>query len=210
MNHASALSHIGATDDLRSEQQSGAQLSTALWVFMAVASVLFLLFLAADVMRMNGADWAVISLPRELYLSTVLLCGASCCLHLAYRAAWKSRCRSMDLWLALAGLCGVGFLVTQLLAWQALALMQVRLAGNPSGSFFYLLTAMHGLHVMGGLLIYALSLKQLWGAIETRAYAWQIALCARYWHFLLAVWLVLYAVLSWLTPQLVQAICGIR
>ncbi|MCU6434486.1 cytochrome c oxidase subunit 3 [Undibacterium sp. Jales W-56] len=195
-----------------------AELSVALWVFIGVATTLFLLFLAAYVMRMNGADWSVIQMPWQLGLSTFFLCSASLALQVASKlahspladpasGAWRQGSRPF---LLLGGVCSIGFLASQISAWQALAAMQVALAGNPSGSFFYLLTAMHGLHVLGGLVIYAITLRQVWIASDPGRLAWQIALCARYWHFLLAVWLLLFATLNWLTPELVQAICGPR
>ncbi len=80
--------------------------------------------------------------------------------------------------------------------------------GNPAGSFFYLLTAMHGLHVMGGLVGWAVTARGARQDADPARTALRIALCARYWHFLLAVWLVLFAALGWLTPAVVNFICG--
>lgn len=185
-----------------------AQFSVALWVFMGVASALFSLFLAAYVMRMTGADWSVIQLPQQLNISTVLLIAASLALYGSAAAASAQKAQQSRRFMLFGGICSLGFLVSQWLVWQALMRMQVALAGNPSASFFYLLTAMHGLHVLAGLVIYALTLRHAWSANDSHQYAWQIALCARYWHFLLAIWLLLFAALSWLTPELVLAICG--
>jgi cytochrome c oxidase subunit 3 len=78
----------------------------------------------------------------------------------------------------------------------------VSFAGNPAASFFYLLTAMHALHVGGGLVAWAQALRR---APITRE---RVALLARYWHFLLLVWLLLFAVLGALTPEIVAFICG--
>jgi cytochrome c oxidase subunit 3 len=72
------------------------------------------------------------------------------------------------------------------------------LDGNPANSFFYLITGLHGLHVIGGLVV------ATWAAGKVAT----IQLCARYWHFLLGLWLVMFALLFWLTPELVQQICG--
>lgn len=94
----------------------------------------------------------------------------------------------------------------QLWAWQALLGAQVMPAGNPAGSFFYLLTAMHGLHLMGGLVGWAWTAHAAWP--DPARSAWRIALCARYWHFMLAVWLVLFVLLGWVTPEVARFICG--
>jgi cytochrome c oxidase subunit 3 len=81
--------------------------------------------------------------------------------------------------------------------------------GNPAASFFYLLTAMHGLHVIGGLVGWTVTARGALRGGGTARVAELIALCARYWHFLLAVWIVLFAAVGWLTPELVRLICGI-
>ena len=73
-------------------------------------------------------------------------------------------------------------------------------------SFFYLLTAMHGLHMVGGLAGWAWTVSA--ARREPAEAAWRIALCARYWHFMLAVWIVLFATLDWVTPEVARFICG--
>jgi len=97
-------------------------------------------------------------------------------------------------------------------AGQRLLEAHVLVSGNPAASFFYLLTAMHGLHVMGGLIAWSVTAHGAWPAdraepaLPRAAHA--IGLCARYWHFLLAVWVVLLATLAGATPALVAWVCG--
>ncbi len=167
--------------------------SVALWFFIAVASSLFLLFSAAYVMRMNGNDWSMIDLPWQLWLSTGLLTLTSVLLAAANKT--KNPYPLMASWGS-----AVLFLFAQLWVWKVLQASHITASGNPAASFFYLLTAMHGLHVLGGLVA-------LFITIRTPS-ALRIKLCARYWHFLLIVWLVLFAMLSGLTPHLVRIICG--
>jgi cytochrome c oxidase subunit 3 len=81
-------------------------------------------------------------------------------------------------------------------------------AGNPAASFFYLLTAMHGLHVIGGLVAWSLTTRRLDPLHDAPRAIEAVRLCARYWHFLLAVWLVLLATLTGITPALVAFVCG--
>ncbi|KAB2888178.1 MAG: bb3-type cytochrome oxidase subunit III, partial [Burkholderiaceae bacterium] len=94
------------------------------------------------------------------------------------------------------------FLGVQLWAWQALYTAQVMPAGNPAASFFYLLTALHGLHVAGGLAAWGVAV----GSASRPGH--RIGLCARYWHFLLVVWILLFATLGGVTPQVVRYLCG--
>ena len=173
---------------------------TGLWLFIGVATTLFTLFIFAYGMRMVDApDWSPIRLPGPLWLSTGLLLAGSVLMHGAARAARagvQPRARRL---LMAGGIAAMAFLGSQLWAWQALVDARVMLAGNPAASFFYVLTALHGLHVAGGLLA--------WSAADPTA-AWRVELCARYWHFLFVVWVALFGALGLLTPEIVRAICG--
>jgi len=172
----------------------------ALWVFIGIASTLFGLFFAAYVMRMDSNDWTPIVLPWQTWLSTAVLVAGSVTLERASRAAGAGRGDDAQRLLMAGGGCAIAFVLVQLWSWQALQAAKVMLAGNPSASFFYLLTALHGLHVIGGLIGWAVALRS--------PSPWRTMLLARYWHFLLAVWAVLFASLGWLTPEVVDFICG--
>ena len=179
-----------------------------LWVFIGVASTLFSLFLAAYVMRMTSSDWSPIAMPPQLWLSSALLIAGSVLLQRASTAAKAARGDRARTLLMAGGACAIAFVCVQLWAWQALQSARVLMAGNPAASFFYLLTAMHGLHVLGGLVALAVTARLASQSIDTVRIASRIALCARYWHFLLALWAVLFATLGWLTPEVVRFICG--
>ena len=188
-------------------------LGTALWIFMGVASSLFALFIASYAMRMDANDWHPLAMPWQLWLSTLLLIFGSVALQLASRSARSADWGRARALLLMGGIAALAFICVQLWAWQVLLAAQVRPAGNPAGSFFYLLTAMHGLHVAGGLLVWCGTMRRAWCAeasVGSHRIAWSISLCARYWHFLLAVWLLLFATLGWLTPEIVRFICGPR
>ncbi|WP_088959166.1 bb3-type cytochrome oxidase subunit III [Variovorax sp. HW608] len=180
--------------------------SIGLWVFMGVVTALFSLFAMAYVMRMNSSDAVTLALPWQLWVSTALLVAGSLSLQRASAASRRADAlRARGLLLA-GGLCAIAFIGAQLWAWNALLAAQVMPAGNPAGSFFYLLTAMHGLHVAGGLSAWAWVMRTFRRGPERGG--WRIALCARYWHFMLAVWLALFAMLAWVTPDVARFICG--
>lgn len=179
--------------------------STALWVLIGVGSMLFALFLLAYAMRMDAYDWSPIAVPPQLWLSTALLLAASGLMQMAADATQRQTRRLM--WGG--GLAAALFLASQLWAWHAQREAGVGLAGNPAASFFYVLTALHGLHVLGGLLAWAWAAQCL--APTTAgpgAPTWRIRICARYWHFLFGVWALLFAALAGLTPEMVRALCG--
>lgn len=183
-------------------------LGLGVWVMIGVGCALFGLFLAAYVMRMDGGDWAPIALPWQLWLSTAVLVAASLALHRAARAGERGLAVESRRALWAGGALAFAFLAVQAWAWMALQSAQVVAVGNPAASFFFLLTALHALHVMGGLLAWGVALRDQTRDADVRATAWRMRLCARYWHFLLAVWVVLFAALGVLTPELVAYLCG--
>jgi cytochrome c oxidase subunit 3 len=179
--------------------------SIGLWAFMGVVTALFSLFLIAYAMRMDSPDWQRLALPWQVWLSTGLLALGSLAMQLAARRAAAGDAPLARRYLRAGGLGAAAFVASQLWAWQALLASHVTVAGNPAGSFFYLLTAMHGLHVIGGLVGWAIAAGHR-GSGQTLVR--RVTLCARYWHFLLAVWVVLLAALGWLTPEFVRYVCG--
>ena len=187
------------------QARSGA-VSVGLWVFIGVASTLFALFLLAYVMRLSGSDGAAIALPWQLWLSTALLVAGSVLLQRARGSAQGPAARALLLG---GGACAIGFLAVQGWAWQVMQSANVMLASHPAASFFYVLTALHGLHVAGGLAAWEVTLRAVPPHGDPGDAAWRIALCARYWHFLLAVWIALFAAFSWVTPDVARFICGV-
>ncbi|MGE8576629.1 MAG: cytochrome oxidase subunit III, partial [Burkholderia contaminans] len=154
---------------------------TGLVVFMAVATTLFSLLLLAYAMRMREPDWQPIPHPALLWWNTGALALAGIALQRArrigpYRAVW----------LVSGGILAAVFVIGQLIAWHVLSAAGQTVTVNPSDSFLYLLTGLHGLHVLGGLAAWGVTIEQLRRADPFRAQR-AIALCALYWHFLLAV-----------------------
>ncbi|CAG9173520.1 cytochrome c oxidase subunit 3 family protein [Cupriavidus pampae] len=205
-NYASGGAGGGATSgDTRPGMPTPMPGSTGLWFFMAVVTSLFALFLAAYIMRMDSPDWHRVALPWQTWLSTALLVGACVSMQASAHLGRVGRMAPARIALRLGGVGAMAFVASQLWAWHALYAMHVVPANNPAGSFFYLLTAMHGLHMLGGIVAWAMVATDRGSGPRTLR---RIALCARYWHFLLAVWVVLVAALGWLTPELVRYLCG--
>jgi cytochrome c oxidase subunit III len=172
-----------------------------LWVFLAVVTSLFALFFSAYYMRMghgHGAvhDWSPVAEPGVLWLNTGLLVLASLAMQWArVNVARAELARTRD-GLLLGGLLTLAFLAGQFYAWGELRQSEVFSPRNPALAFFYLLTAVHGLHLLGGLYVWTRTLlrtaRKATEAIEVRM---SVELCTVYWHYLLFVWLVLFALL---------------
>jgi cytochrome c oxidase subunit 3 len=177
-----------------------------LGVFLAVVGSLFALFISAYSMRMTMVDWRALPMPRLLWFNTAVLVLSSVALHWAHMAARRNDIDGVIVGLCAGGASAVTFLVGQLLAWRELSAAGYFLASNPANSFFYLITAVHGLHLMGGLVALGRTTAKVWYGAAVTQVRLSVELCAIYWHFLLLVWLVLLGLLTGWTDDFV-AVC---
>jgi cytochrome c oxidase subunit 3 len=167
-----------------------------LGVFLAVVGSLFALFISAYAIRMQLSDWRDVPLPRVLWLNTGMLILSSIALHGARKAALKGEEEELKLGLLAAGVTALAFLSGQLLAWRQLTADGYLLASNSANAFFYVLTGIHGLHLLGGLVALGRTIAKAWRGIAPDRLRLSVELCATYWHFLLLVWLILLSVLT--------------
>jgi Heme/copper-type cytochrome/quinol oxidase, subunit 3 len=166
-----------------------------LWVFLGVVTVLFSIIVNAYLMRMELVDWHPLPEPRLLWLNTGLLILSSAAMQWARLAARRGEIDGLKLGLLAGGVFAWAFLAGQLWAWQQLGALGYFVATNPANSFFYLITALHGLHLLGGLVAGGKTTVKLWRGFDMVQLRLSVELCAVYWHFLLAVWLVLFSLL---------------
>jgi cytochrome c oxidase subunit 3 len=164
-------------------------------VFLGVASVLFSLFIVAYVDRMTLADWRPLPDPWLLWVNTALLVASSVAMHRAWIGADRGRIDLVKKGVLAAGGFAFAFLVGQLLAWQQLTALGYFAAANPANAFFYLFTALHALHLLGGLVAWGRTTAKVQRGFEPSQVHISVELCAIYWHFLLVVWLILFGLL---------------
>jgi cytochrome c oxidase subunit III len=181
-------------------------IKTALWSFLAVATSLFALFLSAYATRLGLADWTPLPRPRLLMVNTAVLVGASLAMQWAVHAARNGDAATMLRGLSAGGLLSLVFVAGQLVVWKQLHDAGFAVASGAAADFFYLLTAVHGLHVLGGVVAWVRASRRAWRDPAPARTTLAIELCATYWHYLLAVWLVLYALL--VSNALGLAICS--
>ena len=170
-----------------------------LWIFMAVVTSLFSLMLSAYSMRMHqSVGWCHLTIPRILWLNTVVLLAASVAMQLASGAVSRGK-RAIVKWALVAGgVLTIAFLAGQMLAWQAVGPSLYFIQGSPAIAFFYVLTIAHGLHLIGGLIVLGRASLRFAGGAEPVDLRQSLSLCAIYWHFLLLVWLAVFGVLLFL------------
>lgn len=168
-----------------------------LGVFLAVAGSLLVLLVSAYAMRMGMEDWRPLPQPGLLWVNTGVLVASSAALHRARVAVHRGDREGARAWLLAGGLAAVAFLAGQVLAWKQLAAAGYRLTTNPADAFFYLITAVHGLHVLGGLAALGRTGAKLRRGAGPGELRLGVELCATYWHFLLVVWIALFCVLAY-------------
>lgn len=168
----------------------------ALVVIIAVVASLFGLFLSAYLMRMEYADWRPMPLPSLLWLNTAVLVACSIAMQAAYFAVRSGRTQTLKVALLGGAVLSLAFVAGQYVVWQQLNAAGYYFGPNPASAFFFLLTGLHVLHLLGGLVAWGRTGLRVWGGADPVAVRLSVELCTVYWHFLLAVWIVLFAMLS--------------
>ena len=180
-----------------------------LWIFLGVVSSLFGLFFAAYFMRMGhdvrATDWQPFPEPLILWLNTLALILGSIAMQWARASIAKGDGKQTRSALIGAGVMTFAFLIGQCLAWRLMIVSGYFNPGNPAVAFFYVLTLVYALHVAGGLYVWARMLARMRNQIAVsedtaalemrRRFRLSVELCTTYWHYLLFVWLVMFALL---------------
>lgn len=178
---------------------------TGVWVGIGAITMSFAAYSSALIVRQGAnPDWLHFTLPPVLFFNTLVVLASSVTLYMARahtgaRADRAGSASAIDArrlgWLYITISLGLLFLAGQILAWRNLAAQGLSLASGPSSSFFYLLTAMHGLHLLGGLagLLYVVYRVRRASAVRTVS-AYEAA--SLYWHFMTVLWLYLFAILA--------------
>lgn len=170
--------------------------SSGIWIGVFAITMSFAAFTSALFVREGTADWTHLTLPPVLYFNTVLLLASSFTLERARKsfAAGMSgnleAHRKASAWVLVTLLLGLGFCVGQFRAWQDLRAEGIYLATNPNSSFFYLLTFLHALHVLVGILVLVyLAGRLMAGHTTVRRTLFENT--AVYWHFMAVLWVYL-------------------
>lgn len=168
----------------------------ALIFFLVVASVLFSLFTVSYFIRMELPDWTPLSEPTLLWANTALLIVSSVLFQWATNISNSDSSRNLRSAFVGGGIFAVLFIVGQLMTWNELQGAGYYMTSNPANSFYYLLTGAHALHLLGGLWVWSKSSIRLLSGGDPSEVKLSIELCTLYWHFLLIVWLGMFAMMA--------------
>lgn len=180
---------------------AGSPARTGVWIGIATITMSFAAYTSAMVVRQSsGADWQAIHLPPILYLNTLLLLASSATFEVGRRRLEAGRAGAGVAgagtgWLHLTLVLGLCFIAGQLVAWRDLAAQGLYIATTPNSGFFYVLTALHGLHLLGGIgaLVYLVMRVRASAGPAPVSVAGAVGL---YWHFMDVLWLYLLLVLA--------------
>lgn len=188
--HASIAHDAVQVSRLRSTPQQ----VIGLYAFIIIATSLFLLFVVSYQMRMSYPDWRAAPEPSQLWLSSLALLLSSLLLQMAKTVMKGDRRELAIRYFLFAGVLSCVFVLVQLWSWQAMLASGYFVNGNPANSFFFLITGVHALHVVGGVVAWCLAARAS-RHVDDAAFGLSLRLCAVYWHFLFVVWLFLFYML---------------
>ncbi|QRR03146.1 cytochrome c oxidase subunit 3 [Dyadobacter sandarakinus] len=166
-----------------------------LWLFLVTIIMLFASQTSAYLVRRAEGNWLEFEMPQIFWYSTVVLALSSAAMQWAYFAAKKDRFRELKIAISITFVLGLAFLFMQFEGWKKLVEMNVYFVGNPSGSFFYVFTGLHGLHLISGIIVLMFSLA---AAVRMNVHSKnlrKIEICVTYWHFLDILWIYLFVFL---------------
>ena len=182
--------HEGATLDL-SKGKLG------LRYIMIISTIFFCLFIVTYSDRLVYPDWQKMPEPLMLWLNTFILLISSAFFLNAQIAAKNNQFVIVKKRLIVIGVLALAFLIGQLIVWLQFINLGYYVSSNPANAYFYVFTALHGLHLLGGLVYWVMTINKVWvlSDIVVAKAKHTVELCAIYWHFLLAVWVVLFGLM---------------
>lgn len=164
----------------------------ALWLFIVTVVMIFAAFTSAHIVRQADGDWLIYDLPSMLWYTSGIIILSSVFMQWAYSAAKKDKPEQVKLALSITTVLGILFLVGQVKAWGQMVDANVYFTGNPAGSFLYIFTGIHGLHLVSGViyLIYML-ISSFRYKVHSKNML-NMEMSATWWHFLGGLWIYLF------------------
>jgi cytochrome c oxidase subunit III len=168
----------------------------ALWLFMVSVIMIFGALTSAYIVRQAEGNWLNFDMPTMFWITTGIILTSSFTMHWAYFSAKKDDVEKTKVAMAITVILGIAFVVGQYLGWKELVSNGVYLVGRDasgvSGSFLYIISGLHGVHVISGVIFLIFVLVAVFQLkVHSKRLA-QIEMCTTYWHFLDALWLYLF------------------
>ena len=166
------------------------------WLFIVSIVMLFAGLTSAYIVRQADGNWVRFNLPSVFWVTSGLIVLSSFTMQMAYRSAAKNNLKNLKLFITATMVLGLLFLAGQYYSWVQLVHQDVFLVGNPSGSFIYILTGLHGAHLVSGLVfLLAVLIASFKYKVHSKNLV-SIEMCSTYWHFLGGLWIYLFIFLN--------------
>jgi cytochrome c oxidase subunit 3 len=163
-----------------------------MWLFLGSVMMLFMSITSAYIVRQAEGNWLYFDLPSLFYITSVIIVVSSVTMQWAYFAIKKDNATTAKMMISITSVLGVAFLVGQFLGWKQLVANSIYLVGNPSGSFLYIITGLHGLHIISAVIFLLIMLSSILKGKVHSANMTKMEMCTTYWHFLGGLWLYLF------------------
>ncbi len=171
----------------------------ALWLFMVSVVMVFGAFTSAYYVRRAEGNWMVFDLPSTFWVTTSIIIISSVTMHLTYVAVKRDDHRVARLTIAATLILGLAFLVGQFMAYGQLVSGGIHFVNSTSsaisGSFLYVISGVHALHIISGVIVLAVMMKSIFSMRVHSQNMTPVEMCTTYWHFLGGLWLYLFVFL---------------
>ena len=161
----------------------------AMWLFLVSVIMIFVSLSSAYIVKKGVGEWVYIDFPSLFQWTTLVIIASSVSMHFAYIAAKRNNIKNIRIGLAITALLAVVFIVGQLRAWGQLVEDGHYFVGNPAGSFIYVFTGLHVIHLVGAIVFLGIVLgKAFRYQVHSKSMV-RIEMCTTFWHFLGGLWL---------------------
>lgn len=166
-----------------------------IWLFIITIIMLFASQTSAYIVRRAEGNWTEFEIPLIFWYSSLVLIVSSIFMQLSLTAAKKDEFGKLKAFISISFLLGIIFLIMQYIGWQNLQTQGIYLKGNPSGSFYYIITGLHGFHLITGLIVMLFSFYSSFKMDIHSKNLIRLEVCTIYWHFLDLLWIYLFGFL---------------
>ncbi|MDI9356631.1 MAG: cytochrome c oxidase subunit 3 [Chitinophagaceae bacterium] len=164
----------------------------ALWLFIVSIIMIFASLTSAYIVKKSEAEWLIIEIPFLFFYSTLIVVISSVSVQIAYFYLLKKKKNKTIVFLCTTIFLGMFFICMQWLGWIQLVSYNIYFVGNPAGSFIYVLSGLHGMHLIGGIIFLIIVLFLILQKEKYFQDALWMQLCVTFWHFLTFLWVYLY------------------
>ncbi|MBS1951309.1 MAG: Alternative cytochrome c oxidase polypeptide CoxO [Cytophagales bacterium] len=166
-----------------------------MWLLLVTVMMMFMSVTSAYIVRQAEGNWLYFELPVSFYISSVIIVVSSIFMQMAYGSAKQNELGKVKKLISFTAILGLAFLVVQFIGWRQLVQANVYLVGNPSGSFLYIITGLHALHLLSAIIFLLIMLAAAFKDKISSGNMTKMEMCTTYWHFLGGLWLYLFVFL---------------